>query len=312
MAASFEELTRRKPAEGFFELANRKVVRCTFSSVSIEVEQDTKLHDSCGGIVWETAYCLGKYAHRELAAATRSPCRNLRCLEVGAGCGLVGLSLAALGCSTVCTDVGPVLPLLRRNVHRNKGVVSGKVDVAELDWTNDEHLRNLAQRAPYDVIVGTDVVFAQRLVQPLIRVLQALSAPHTLIWICVQERCSAAFGEFVEALPQWFQVHRVPVDELQFPDDCCILFHLRKKRDPTSDSERQEATDITAAPRDNKRSVVSPVCDFHRVRARVNRCCVFYCSRSFRSLRISRRLARHHARFRQFVVRLRKHRKQVS
>mmetsp|Transcript_102596 Transcript_102596/g.235385 ORF Transcript_102596/g.235385 Transcript_102596/m.235385 type:complete len:308 (+) Transcript_102596:25-948(+) len=302
MAASFEELTRRRPEEGFFELANRKVVRCTFGAATIEVEQDTKLHDSCGGIVWETAYCLGKYAHRELAAATGAPPRTLRCLEVGAGCGLVGLSLAALGCSVVCTDTGPALPLLRRNVDRNRGVVGGKVDVVGLDWTDDEQLRILARRGPYDVIVGTDVVFAQRLVQPLLRVLHTLSGANTLIWICVQERCSAAFGEFVEALPQWFQVRRVPSEKLQFPDHACILFQMSKK----ADAGRPRASLMAASSGvvgESKAGVVPRAHGVPRFRARV-KSRVFHGCGSFRSLRSVRRFARQRAMLRKFFVRL--------
>ena len=45
-------------AEGFFNLANADVVRYAVGRDELVVEQDQSLHDSCGGIVWESAFCL--------------------------------------------------------------------------------------------------------------------------------------------------------------------------------------------------------------------------------------------------------------
>ena len=43
----------------------------------------------------------------------------MRCVELGAGVGLVGLALAAMGARATVTDVRKVLPLLRRNLAAN-------------------------------------------------------------------------------------------------------------------------------------------------------------------------------------------------
>jgi predicted nicotinamide N-methyase len=45
-------------------------------------------------------------------------------IELGAGCGLAGLGMALLGCDVVTTDQVEVLPLLLRNVERNKSWIS--------------------------------------------------------------------------------------------------------------------------------------------------------------------------------------------
>ena len=86
-------------AEGFFDLANAKCVRYTVARGELEalgagggdvgmsgdgekaastsyelvVEQDQGLHDSCGGIVWESAYALEQYMRRNLRRICESP-----------------------------------------------------------------------------------------------------------------------------------------------------------------------------------------------------------------------------------------------
>ena len=146
-------------AEGFFDLANARCVRYTVAvgerearegrgggegdgetneasgssragEVELVVEQDQSLHDSCGGIVWESAYALEQYMRLNIGRICASPPvkrkRGLsRCkvLELGAGAGLLGLAVAARGAkATVLTDHPNAMPLLERNVRRNSAL----------------------------------------------------------------------------------------------------------------------------------------------------------------------------------------------
>jgi len=103
------------PAEAFFELANAPLVGYRLAADKlIVVRQDNTNQSHTGGIVWETSYLLASF----LIVSSK---KLGKVLEVGAGCGLLGLVLAASGlCSkVVATETTPVIENLRRNVSDN-------------------------------------------------------------------------------------------------------------------------------------------------------------------------------------------------
>ena len=59
---------------------------------------------------------------------------------------------------------------------------------------------------PFDVIVGTDVIFNQTLVEPLLRCMHRFSHAGTVVWLCLQERCADAHRELLDVAPRYFQV----------------------------------------------------------------------------------------------------------
>ncbi|KAK9822204.1 hypothetical protein WJX81_004183 [Elliptochloris bilobata] len=82
-----------------------------------------------------------------------------RCLDLSAGCGLVGLVLSALGCQVTATDLAPNLPLLAGNYKRN-GL---SANIVEHRWgTNTSALQ-----PPFDVIVACDVMYIEAAVPAL-------------------------------------------------------------------------------------------------------------------------------------------------
>ncbi|KAH9326107.1 hypothetical protein KI387_006285, partial [Taxus chinensis] len=120
-----------------------------------------------------------------------SKMKGKRVIELGAGCGLAGFGMALLGCDVVATDQIEVLPLLMRNVERNAmrikqansenpfSVSFGSIQVAELDWGNQQHIA--AVDPPFDYIIATDVVYAERLLEPLLQTILSLAGPRTTI-----------------------------------------------------------------------------------------------------------------------------------
>ena len=251
-------------AEGFFDLANADVVRYAVGGDDeLVVEQDQSLHDSCGGIVWESAFCLAQLLQRDGGKRVRGK----RVVELGAGAGLLGMSAAKLGAeNVVLTDHPSAMPLLRRNVRRNfpndeetsfSGETSEtrndshdandentrnmppRVSCFELDWQNESHLRSVLNESheggpgAFDVALAADVVFAKDLVKPLLRCVAAALARsrdprRATAYVCLQERCAEAFAEFKKIAREMCDTFtELPKDDVAFVDDACFVFEMR-------------------------------------------------------------------------------------
>jgi predicted nicotinamide N-methyase len=104
--------------------------------------------------------------------------------------------------------------------------------VKPLDWTSKKDLDALAMtgRGKFDLLLATDVIFAERLVEPLIRCLKTLIDPEKgVCYVCAQPRDKLAFELFQELSAKEFsQFRKVPEEELDFSFDAeCKLFEMR-------------------------------------------------------------------------------------
>jgi predicted nicotinamide N-methyase len=145
--------------ETFFELANQDAIRFRLESGRhIQVKQDPSVKGT-GGIVWETSFLLARY----LQQPGQRSLKGLKVLEVGAGCGLLGLSLADAGCEVVMSDHPSAMANLSDNTNCNRSAIAapGTISAQQLDWTLAEDIAAVSNSGPFDLIVGTDVVFNQ-------------------------------------------------------------------------------------------------------------------------------------------------------
>lgn len=131
--------------------------------------------------------------------------KGKRVIELGAGCGLVGLVFAALGATVLLTDLPDVLvrsatgervcygntqlncllvlwlqSLLETNIAKNQEVIQtggGSVSCANLTW-GVTSVESLGQDwASPDLVVAADVVYHRELFTPLLHSISALGMP---------------------------------------------------------------------------------------------------------------------------------------
>jgi Lysine methyltransferase len=179
-------------------------------------------HNHTGGIIWETSYLLLEFLLERYYVNKSKERRLGRLLELGCGVGFLGQCLAAealqyanLGdpeigpTRVVLTETAEVLTNVEANATANKliGKLRTKlqVDVCALDWTRFERdvaasYGKLAAGA-FDTLLGTDVVFAPSLVEPLLQTAAFLSHSRTVWYLCIQIRCAASHQLLLEKAP---------------------------------------------------------------------------------------------------------------
>ena len=165
----------------------------------------TATMQTTGGHVWEAARELLRYLHAEPAALARKGGGRMRVLELGAGTGYLSMHVArdfgARVESIVATEMveGGALRWLEQNVARNRqaGRALTGLSTAPLDWnwvaseaadamagvaappqvegSEEERAAGaLALRSPFDVVLGSDLVYNDAGVYLLPRVFRAL------------------------------------------------------------------------------------------------------------------------------------------
>lgn len=195
-------------AEFFFDLANERHVsyRCATNPPKVvTVSQDKDIEECTGGIVWETSFLLATFLEQQKLIR-----KNAKVLEVGAGCGMLGCVLACHGCRVVLSEATEAMVNLERNVqavvaaHRHNLIAQARL----LRWDNSDDILKIARSdvAPFDLILGTDVIFKPDLVEPLLKAISAMSHPATVVYLCFQERCAESHRLLMTLAPTYFEV----------------------------------------------------------------------------------------------------------
>lgn len=217
------------PSQAFFELANASFIGYRLADdrmLKIKQDPEHACGNHTGGIVWETSFLLLDYLRRSD--------ENLgRMIEVGAGCGLLGLALSERCNKVVLTEAPEVLSNLQANLDLNKESVKETTRAACLDWTDFETTAEEASigRHEWDTILGTDVIFSPSLVQPLLDTLLFLSHETTTIYICVQVRCPTSHALFQKTAD--FTIEEIPLEGWAKTLEC-HLWKLTRRRAPVA------------------------------------------------------------------------------
>ncbi len=144
----------------------------------------------------------------------------------GCGTGLVGIALACSGASVTLSDLPHIIGLTEENVARNCGGSLAAPLVVPHVWGDRGTVAAFGPRP--DLVVCADVLYSPGFYQDLLWTLEALCAPHTLVYIAsrrrhVDEEC---FPELAQA--RGFAVEQLP-SELMPAEfrECGAYFVLR-------------------------------------------------------------------------------------
>jgi len=132
--------------------------------------------------------------------------RGARVLELGCGLGLPSLAAAAAGGRGRATDWAPdAMALLERNAARN-GLT---IEVQTVSWAAPEAI---VARAPWDLVIASDVLYEPRNGEALLPLLPRLVDARGQIWLADPGRPAAT--RFLAAIAETFTIDSRPAPEI--------------------------------------------------------------------------------------------------
>ncbi|KAG9041702.1 hypothetical protein FS837_011877 [Tulasnella sp. UAMH 9824] len=180
---------------------SQDTLRITFNPTGVPNEVDVWIdrRPGCGGTTWPAGRVLSDYLTRRGGGDLVGK----RCLELGAGTGLVGIAAAKLGAQVLVTDQGlesalplpppslptvcrlrPFVPIMETNIKLNG--VEDEVKALELNW-GEPLPPNLG---PVDIILAADCVYFVEAYSLLIQTLCDLddAYPNAEFLFCYRRR----------------------------------------------------------------------------------------------------------------------------
>ena len=180
---------------------------------NISIYQQDGADKGTGHTLWDGSVILSKYFDMNYNVI-----RNYNVLELGSGCGLVGITLYKLGALyTLLSDLNYCLNNLLYNVKRNCIEENPNIiNVTAIDWNNKNtyvYPNNNGNQLNWDIIVAADVVWIVQLIQPLVETLYNLSSFNTTIFISHQKRSEETDELFFNSLNRYFTITTIPHQE---------------------------------------------------------------------------------------------------
>jgi predicted nicotinamide N-methyase len=149
--------------------------------------------------LWPSALALAR------AIGTRA-LHGARTLELGCGLGLPSLAAARAGGRVLATDWAPdAVALAARNAERNEIAL----DTLVCSWSEPAPL---LERAPWDIVLASDVLYEPRNGEALAPLLPRLIGARGEIWLADPGRPAAA--PFLEAAAETFTIDSRPAPEI--------------------------------------------------------------------------------------------------
>ncbi|GMH35959.1 hypothetical protein BSKO_03827 [Bryopsis sp. KO-2023] len=184
----------------------------------LRIQQAAFKEEGFASTIWDSSIVMSKFFEKHASEFAQK-----RCLDLSAGCGLVGIVLAKLGAHVTSTDLGPNLSLLERNCELN---APGEIDVKEHTWGHQ--IEQLG--GPFDLIVACDIMYIPEAVGAIVKTLEGASGSGSCVYVA-HGRNNRAEEDFLKLCSRVFWVEDVTsgeLDEVYQTSDVTVL-RLRKR-----------------------------------------------------------------------------------
>jgi hypothetical protein len=193
-----DRMARRKVKTETFTIDGQPGYNC---GPSLRVRVCTLPGSCIGSIVWPGAYCLSTFLFHHTSFFVRA---GIDAIELGSGCGLVGLSYALCGGRIIMTDTpcaDKLLTLLKKSAVMNENEVfraGGSVSVLPYIWGN-----RWSGASPRFVF-ASDCLYSEECVEPLFKTISVEIIPpsnlSTVFVLAYRPREKKAEDRFFEYL----------------------------------------------------------------------------------------------------------------
>ena len=190
--------------------SNYKLIEIPFPEISpspLIVKQDFTLGK--GGIFWDGSYFISKY----LLSNIFDNNKNIKTiLELGAGTSLPSLvSLVKGNFTVVTTDISKLIPQINEimEINKNNFNKESKSVVTELSWEKKEDIEKVKKymdSKPFDLIIGSELVYLDDLFDDLINVIRTFSDENTFIILSYKVRLPSMVEDFTNKLKKYFEI----------------------------------------------------------------------------------------------------------
>ena len=187
MLKSIEELTKLKLKE--------IIIKPKALSIKIKEQTLFKADGGEGLHLWEASVVLSRYSLKH-----SSLLQNKKIIELGCGCGLLGISILKeipIKNYTFSDYNTSVLNNLKDNLKLNGiSVNDKKIEIKELDWKNYGQMES----NEYDIIIGTELIYKGGAILELAKVINKILKPGGKCYISMPKERSMTktFLEYIE------------------------------------------------------------------------------------------------------------------
>lgn len=116
--------------------------------------------------------------------------KHLQVIELGSGCGVVGIALAQMlfRCSVILTDLAEVNDIMERNLRLAQSATESETRFKVLDW--EEELDAEITEKPTDLVLVSDCTYNADSLPALVQVLDRLvqSSPDAVVLVSLKRR----------------------------------------------------------------------------------------------------------------------------